>query len=122
MIGTLQVDSLAAGSSQTLTLEWNTTAAPTGRHTITATIGLLPGDTDPANNAMSKPITIMSTTGPSTDLDGDGKVDMKDVALVAAAFGTKEQHARWNPMADVNLDGVINMMDLGLVARDFWKK
>jgi len=122
MIGTLQVDSLAAGNSQTLTLEWNTTSAPTGRHTITATIELMPGDTDPANNAMNKPITILSTTGPSTDLDGDGKVDLKDIAIVAAAFGTKDGDARWNAIADVNLDGVVNMTDLGLVARDFWKK
>jgi len=122
LIGTLQVNSLAAGNSQTLTLEWNTTDASTGRHTITATIELLPGDTDPDNNAMNKPITILSLTGPSTDLNGDGKVDMKDIATVAAAFGTREGHARWNAMADVNLDGVVNMMDLGLVARDFWKQ
>ena len=122
MIATLQVDSLAADSSQTLTLEWNTTDASTGRHTITATIELLPGDTDPANNAMSKPITIISATGPSTDIDGDGKVDMNDIAIVAAAFGAKEEDARWNAAADVNLDGVVNLFDVALVARDFWKQ
>jgi len=122
MIGTLQVDSLAAGNSQTLTLEWNTTSAPTGKHTITAEIEVVPGDTDSANNAKSKPITILSATGPNTDLNGDGKVDMKDIAVVAQAFGTKEGDARWNSMADVNLDGVVNLFDVALVAKDFWKQ
>jgi uncharacterized protein (DUF2141 family) len=64
----------------------------------------------------------MSPTGPTTDVNGDGKVDMKDIGLVAKAFGSTESRARWNPAADVNGDGIVNMFDLGLVARDFWKK
>ncbi len=122
MIGTLQVDSLAAEGSQTLTFEWNTTNALIGRHTIKATAQLLPGDTDPANNVMSKQITIISPTGPTTDLDGDGKVNMADIAIGAAAFGTKDGDSRWDAIADVNLDGVVDIWDIALVAKDFWKQ
>ena len=122
IIGTLQVDSLATGSSKTLTLEWNTTSASTGKHTINAMIEVMAGDTNPANNAMSKPITILSATGPSTDLNGDGKVDMKDVAIIASAFGTKDGDARWNAIADVSMDGIVNLFDVALVAKDFWKQ
>jgi uncharacterized protein (DUF2141 family) len=64
----------------------------------------------------------MSPTGPSTDINGDGKVDMADIGIAAIAFGSHENGARWNPAADVNGDGIVNMFDLGLVARDFWKK
>jgi hypothetical protein len=85
-------------------------------------IEVVAGDTNPANNVMSTPITILSTTGPSTDLNGDGKVDMKDVAIIAAAFGTKDGDARWNAIADVNMDGIVNLFDVALVAKDFWKQ
>jgi hypothetical protein len=44
---------------------------------------------------------------------------MKDVGLVAAAFGTYEGHSRWNPSADVNGDGIINLFDLAAVVKDF---
>jgi len=122
VIGTLQVDSLAAGDTQTLTLEWNTTDASIGKHTITAKAALLPGDTDPANNEKSKEIRIMSTTGPSTDLNGDGIVDMQDIAVVALAFGAAEGDSRYDATADIKPDGVINLFDVALTAKDFWKQ
>jgi len=56
-----------------------------------------------------------------TDLNNDGKVDMKDVALVAYAFGSNPDHPRWNPVADINGDNKVDMKDIGTVAKDFGK-
>jgi hypothetical protein len=121
-ITTLNVVALAPASSKTLTFEWNTTDAAVGKHTITASATVVPFDTDPTNNSKSRQLTIMSPTGPTTDINGDGRVDMADIGLAAKAFGSHEGNARWNPAADVNGDGIVDMFDLGLVARDFWKK
>jgi len=53
------------------------------------------------------------------DLNGDGKVDMKDVAIVAMAFGSYPEHPRWNPDADINHDGVVSIDDLLIVLSSF---
>jgi uncharacterized protein (DUF2141 family) len=53
------------------------------------------------------------------DLNGDGKVDINDLAIASAAFGTAPGHPKWNLKADVNSDGKIDIVDLGLVASHF---
>jgi len=53
------------------------------------------------------------------DLNDDGKVDGKDIAIVAAAFGTEPGDLRWKPIADVNGDGKIDGKDIWFVARNF---
>jgi hypothetical protein len=64
------------------------------------------------------------------DLNGDGKVDIKDISIVARAFGSygpdywypgSPPSARWNPVADVNSDGKIDMKDISIVASNFGK-
>jgi hypothetical protein len=55
------------------------------------------------------------------DVNGDGKVDMSDIALAARAFGTVPGDARWNQIADINLDGKVDLRDIALVARMFGK-
>ena len=55
------------------------------------------------------------------DLNGDGKVDIKDIAIVAAAFGSFPGHARWDPAADLNGDGKVDIKDIALVASNFGK-
>jgi hypothetical protein len=55
------------------------------------------------------------------DLNGDGKVDIKDVAIVGKAFGSYPGHPRWNSAADLNGDGVVDALDLALVAKGFGK-
>jgi general secretion pathway protein D len=119
VIGVQAVTALASGASATLTFVWNTSAATIGRHTITATATDVPSDTDPANNAASVAVTVVSSTGPSTDLNGDGQVDIKDVAVVGKALGTQEGDSRWNPAADVNGDTIVNIIDVALVCKDF---
>jgi hypothetical protein len=118
LIETQTVTSLGEGSDQTLTFIWNSSLASIGTHTINATAVGVPEDADLTNNSKTMSIKV-KTEGFNTDVNGDGKVDMKDVGLVAAAFGTYEGHSRWNPSADVNGDGIINLFDLAAVVKDF---
>jgi hypothetical protein len=56
------------------------------------------------------------------DFNMDGKVDIKDVALVARAFGSFEGHPRYDPWLDANRDGKIDMKDVALACKNFgWK-
>lgn len=121
VIGTQAVTSLAASQSQTLAFTWNTSVASIGTHTITANVTNVPVDADLTNNAQSKTLKVVSSTGPNTDLNGDGKVDIKDVYVVGIAFGTEPGDKRWDPIADVNGDGVVNIMDAAIVTKDFGK-
>ncbi|MBT3268403.1 S8 family serine peptidase [Candidatus Poribacteria bacterium] len=50
------------------------------------------------------------------DVNGDGRVDIVDIVVVATAFGGD---AALTPSADVNADGVINVVDLITVAVRF---
>jgi hypothetical protein len=55
------------------------------------------------------------------DLNNDGRVDMRDIAIVAYAFGSYPGQPRWNPQADINQDGKVDMVDVALVAMNFGK-
>ena len=53
------------------------------------------------------------------DIDRDGKVDIIDVAMVSAAFGSYPSHPRWNPAADINRDGRVDIHDIAMVLASF---
>ncbi len=53
------------------------------------------------------------------DVDGNGKVDMADVALACTAFGSFIGNSKYSIAADVNLDLRIDLRDLGIVCSDF---
>lgn len=53
------------------------------------------------------------------DLNGDRKVDMRDLAIVARAFGSMPGSPRWNPIADIDGNGNIDMKDVSFVAKNF---
>jgi parallel beta-helix repeat protein len=53
------------------------------------------------------------------DVNRDGVVDIKDVAIVSSAFGSYSGHARWNPLGDLNDDGRIDIMDLAKTCANF---
>jgi len=64
--------------------------------------------------------TIM-VTGLVGDLNGDGKVDIKDIAIVAKAYGSYPGYPNWNPIADLNGDGKVDIKDVAIVAKQFGK-
>lgn len=55
------------------------------------------------------------------DLNGDKKCDIRDIAIVAAAYGSFPGDPNWDPRADVYPDGKIDIRDVALVAADYGK-
>jgi len=56
-----------------------------------------------------------------SDLDGDGNVNIFDLVVAGAAFGSFPEHPRWNPNADLDNNGIINIFDIAIIAADFGK-
>jgi parallel beta-helix repeat protein len=57
----------------------------------------------------------------ATDVNKDGKTDLKDVCKVIVAFGSHPGTRRWDPACDINHDGIINCKDLVAVLKDLGK-
>ena len=55
------------------------------------------------------------------DLNGDGKVDVKDLAILAKAFGSSPSNPRWNSACDLNGDGIVDILDAGIILKNFGK-
>ena len=53
------------------------------------------------------------------DINGDGVVNIIDIALVASAWGSHPGDPRWDPRCDLDGNEVINILDITLVARDY---
>jgi uncharacterized protein YfaS (alpha-2-macroglobulin family) len=58
----------------------------------------------------------------STDINGDGIVDILDIAIVAKAYGSYPGHPRWNPATDLDGSGTVDIIDIAKVAKDYGKK
>jgi hypothetical protein len=55
------------------------------------------------------------------DVNGDGKVDLKDVYTVAKAHGSFPGHPEWNPNCDINDDEKIDLKDYYATCLKFGK-
>jgi hypothetical protein len=125
-----QTVTLTSGNSTKLQCTLNTTGFVKGNYTLSACAWPVPGETDTTDNTLVDGWVVVAIAGDLTGPDGwpDGKVDMRDIACVAKAFGTKLGYARWNPNADVTgptpsvPDGKVDMRDISVVAKNFGKK
>jgi hypothetical protein len=70
-------------------------------------------DTNPQNTTAQTPWA---------DVTGDGKVDGRDITIVAKAFGTGPGMPRWNWRCDLNLDGKVDGRDITICAKSFGTK
>jgi hypothetical protein len=115
LIGTLTFTNLAPDAQETLTIDWNTAGVPyCHNYTIWAEAVPVPYEKNLADNTFTDGKVKIRIMG---DVNGDGKVDGKDIAAVAAAFNTKPGNPRWNPDADFNQDGKIDGRDIAIIAR-----
>jgi hypothetical protein len=99
-------------------IAWTETATwPKGTYNFNITIN------NYVNNTLLYSVTFPITFKISIlgDVNGDGRVDISDVARTSAAFGSFLCGPRWNPSADVNGDGRIDIYDLARVSANFGK-
>jgi hypothetical protein len=119
VIGTQQVIDLNATDEKVLTFIWNTTGFAKGNYTISAYAELVPDETNTGDsNVTSNKIIVLSIPG---DINGDGKVDILDVATAAKAYGSSTGEQNFEPNPDVNNDGIVNILDMSIIAREYEK-
>lgn len=117
-IGTKIVD-LAPNETMTLTFIWNTTDVKACRNYTLTAVAYIPLESNIANNVMESPMKVkVRILG---DINGDNKVDLKDVYAIQKAFGLYEGHPRWNPLLDLNGDNKIDLRDVYAVSRNYGK-
>jgi len=107
---------LSRENSATITFTWNTTGFVKGNYTIWAYAWPVPDETSTEDNTFTDGWVLVTIIG---DINGDRKVDVKDLVLVIKAYATIPGQPRWNANADVNKDGKVDIKDLVLVIKHF---
>ena len=63
--------------------------------------------------------TTVFEVGFPADINDDGKVDIKDIAIVALAYGTHNPDPKYNPDADIYCDGKVDIRDIAFTAMHY---
>lgn len=109
---------LAAKNLATIVLTWNTTTASIGKYVIGAYAPPVEGETHTEDNGLADGwVTVIPTY--SGDINHDGKVDGRDIAIISRAFNTRPGDLLWDSRADLNGDLKVDGKDLAIVAKNF---
>jgi hypothetical protein len=97
-------------------LDGNPVLTITGNTTISVTYGvhnIVVSTNDTFEGTLVSSETVHFTVTTEADLNGDGVVDIGDIILAAAAYGSTPGDANWNPRADfAPVKGRIDLFDL----------
>lgn len=121
IIGMKEV-TLPGGNSTTLALNWNTSGFAKSSYTMSAVASTVPHETDTADNTFTDGQVTVAMIG---DVNGDGRVDVKDVYRIGKAFGSaappepSPPDHPWDPDCDINNDGKVNMKDYYIVCQHY---
>jgi PKD repeat protein len=87
-----------------------------GNYTVTLTVI----DADGRQGFTSTIVEVLNSTGVKTyDVNGDGKIDLKDVYRVAKAYGSFPGHPKWDPACDFNKDDKVDLKDYYPVCKHY---
>jgi len=109
VIATFVNTALASGNFRTLSFTWSTSGFAKGNYTISAYAGPVPGDVNTTNNYLSSGPVAVTIIG---DLNGDFKVSLADLVILANAYGARPGDARWNSNSDIDCNRVVSLTDL----------
>src|SRR5262249_53210874 len=73
----------------------------------------------PAATALDYPSATFSLR--NGDVNGDNKVNISDLGILADSFNKSKGQAGYNPDADLNGDTKVSILDLGILADNFNK-
>jgi parallel beta-helix repeat protein len=103
-------DILVSGANSS---SWTLASPPIGNNSVYLNVTDSMGNSAKSNQAS---VTVVRF---SVDLNNDGRADMRDLSIVASAFGSSPGQPRWNETADVNQDRKVDLKDIALVAKHF---
>jgi PKD repeat protein len=109
-IGTIPVSNLMVGENRTIVLSWITpNLPPYQKWTINAQAPLT-GDINPSDNAFVDGTFYVKMFG---DVNADGKINILDLVVAAAAYGSTPKDPNWNSQADLAPKfGFIDVLDI----------
>jgi len=111
------VNSLAVGTQISLTFVWNTSGVVVlGDYTVSAVASYVAGEVDTLDNVYVDGTVKVEASG---DVNGDGVVNIIDLARVARAYKARVGQPRYDPAADLNNDGIVDIWDLYIVATHY---
>jgi hypothetical protein len=116
IIATFVNITLTSGNATIIVLMWNASGFNKGYYRIVAITPPVPEEIDTEDNIFTSGWVVVTIPG---DINGDFRVDIKDLVLVIKHFGSYPGHAKWNPNADVNSDGKVDIKDLVLVVKHY---
>jgi parallel beta-helix repeat protein len=74
------------------------------------------------SNNMDRYPLVKNWTPIVGDVNGDGRVSLADLVLVAWAYGSRPGNPNWNPDADIDSNGVVGLNDLVLLALNYGRQ
>ena len=63
-------------------------------------------------------VKIIDTDYMKSDINGDGKVDILDISMIATLYNLKSSDPKWNSKMDINSDNIIDIYDLIVVSKN----
>ncbi len=110
--------SLNIGETKVVQLQWNTTGYQRyANYTLSAHATPVPGEIDTTDNTFIDARSMVMTY--PGDINADKKIDIVDVANIAALFGVNYPDPRYNPNCDITCDGKIDIVDVATSAISF---
>jgi hypothetical protein len=117
--GSSTVIGLVPDEERTVTTIWNTsTVQPCHNYSISATAGPVPFEMNLADNNFTDGNVKIRLMG---DVNGDGKVDMRDIAQLVEVFRTYPGKPGWDPLNDLDRNGLNDMRDIVICILNFGK-
>ena len=115
-IATMIGISLPSDANIIIMFTWNTTGFAKGNYSVWAYAWPVLGEKDKTDNTYTDGWVVVTILG---DINGDLKVDIKDLVLVIKHYASYPNHPKWNPNADVNGDNKVDVKDLVLVIKHY---
>jgi len=123
IIATFTNITLLSGNTTILAFTWNTTSAAKGNYTIKAYVVPIIGERELSDNTLVSYVFVACFC----DVDANGKVEAKDIALIISAYGKTYKtpgwyEPDWYSNYDVDCNGKIEAIDIAYAIANYGRR